>query len=355
MKSSRTWPESKNRRFRSLLLHWFEQHKRQLPWRDDPTPYRVWVSEVMLQQTQVRTVIPYYDAFLKRFPEVTALAGATEREVLRYWAGLGYYSRARNLRRAARMIVRDHGGSVPRNLEEILLLPGIGRYTAGAIQSIAFNEARPVVDGNVRRVISRLHCLEEGTAERFFWEQAASWVPADRPSDFNQAVMELGALVCLAVQPLCESCPVRSLCEARGRGLQSRVPVRHVARAPEDVALAALVLESGPRVLLTTAGQLDFIPGKWALPLRVIGTGETPEEAARVLVTGMCGSYTRLRKCPPIRHCITHHRIRAHVFHARADSPLAVNPGRWLEKLTAEKELTSSLFKKVLRSAFPKD
>jgi A/G-specific adenine glycosylase len=197
------WDWEKTRNFQERLLHWYGRHKRELPWRSNPAPYRVWVSEIMLQQTQAKTVLPYYDRFFKRFPDIQSLARASEQEVLALWAGLGYYGRARNLHRAARQIVDDHGGVFPDKLEEILMLPGIGRYTAGAICSIAFNRPLPIVDGNVRRVIRRLHGIGRRIPESHFWNQASAWVPEGKTSAFNQAVMELGALVCLPHRPLC--------------------------------------------------------------------------------------------------------------------------------------------------------
>src|SRR5438132_2793331 len=216
------WDPVRTAKFQDALLAWYSEHQRALPWRSRPDPYRVWVSEIMLQQTQVQTVLRYFDRFVRRFPDARALAAASEEEVVSLWAGLGYYGRARNLRRAAIEIVRRHGGRFPSRFDEILRLPGVGRYTAGAIASIAFNLPEPIVDGNVRRVVSRLHALERGAPERFFWEQARAWTPAGRAAEFNQAVMELGALVYVPSSPLCLLCPVAAPSEARRRGIEAR-------------------------------------------------------------------------------------------------------------------------------------
>lgn len=348
------WPPAKIRNFQRLLLGWYEKNRRELPWRNRPTPYRVWVSEIMLQQTQVRTVLPYYERFMRRFPDVSALAGSSEEEVLKFWAGLGYYSRARNLHRAARRIVRDYGGRFPNNFEEILLLPGIGRYTAGAIHSIAFNKPQPIVDGNVRRVISRLHGIEKGAPEDFLWEQAAAWVPTDCPSDFNQAIMELGALLCVPAQPVCLLCPVHLLCEARRKGVQDRIPAPRTSRAAAAVELVMLVLGGKAGILMTTERVTTFIPGKWGLPVRTVELEDSPEAVAAKLARRIYGKPLELRECAPVRHGITYRRIFAHVFHAELDRvvfKLTSSSYRWIDLPDLEGFITSSLFRKALHSA----
>ncbi|MCS7300931.1 MAG: A/G-specific adenine glycosylase, partial [Fimbriimonadales bacterium] len=206
---------------RRALLRWFEAHKRPTPWRDNPDPYRVWVSEVMLQQTQTATVIPYFERFIARFPDVQALADAPLEEVLRYWEGLGYYARARNLHKAARMIVQN-GGRLPATADRLRELPGIGAYTAGAIASIAFGQPTPVVDGNVIRVLARLLWLKgdlkAAPAQKQLWRISEQLIDPQRPGDFNQAIMELGSTVCTPTQPRCSECPVSHLCAAYQRG-----------------------------------------------------------------------------------------------------------------------------------------
>ncbi len=326
-----------------------------MPWRSRPSPYRVWVSEIMLQQTQVRTVLPFYERFLELFPDIRTLAEATEAEVLASWAGLGYYSRARNLHRAARKILQDSGGRFPQLLEDMLKLPGIGRYTAGAICAIAFNQPQPVVDSNVKRVILRLHGVAGGVPERFFWEWAAAWAHAERNSDFGQAVMELGALVCVHSRPLCQMCPVASLCEARLKGIQDQIPARRTARPAQEIDLVGLVLVCGSRILITRERTVPFIPGEWGFPLRSVKGIESPPEAARKLSRHICAKSPELRACALVRHGITHRRILVYVFGAQLD-PAArrtCRGGRWIGIEELDSYVTSSLFKKAFRSAFP--
>ena len=196
---------------RRRLLAWYATTRRDLPWRRTADPYRIWLSEAMLQQTRVETVIPYYERFLSRFPTPRALACADEQDVLRAWAGLGYYARARNLKRAAELIVRDHDGRIPSEPDALSSLPGVGRYTVGAITSIAFGKRAPVVDGNVSRVLSRLEAVR-APASAWLWDLAGRLVPPDAPGDFNQAVMELGATVCTPRAPSCPRCPLASSC-----------------------------------------------------------------------------------------------------------------------------------------------
>ena len=221
--------------FARKLLSWYDRHRRDLPWRiprngTEATldPFHILVSEAMLQQTQVATVIPYFERFLKRFPTITSLAEANEQEVLRQWQGLGYYSRARNLQRSARHVIEHHGGRLPRSVRELLELPGVGRYTAGAIASIAFGCRAPIVDGNVARVLCRLDKIERDPRERetgkLLWRRAGEILPSNRCGDFNSALMELGATVCTPRNPKCLLCPVRVHCEAHAGGVQETIP-----------------------------------------------------------------------------------------------------------------------------------
>ena len=210
------------------LLAWYKRNQRSLPWRKTSDPYRIWISEIMLQQTQVDTVIPYYHRFLKAFPTVSSLARAPLQDVLKVWENLGYYSRARNIHAAARMIVEKFGGQIPDNLEEIKTLPGIGHYTAGAILSIAYGQALPAVDGNVRRILCRLFAIrkpvDDAREQKQLQKLAASLIPAKHPGDFNQALMDLGATICKAKNPDCSRCPVACLCQARLTDLQNVLP-----------------------------------------------------------------------------------------------------------------------------------
>ncbi len=346
------WSSEKTRKIQELLLEWYHRHKRDLPWRRRPRPYRVWVSEIMLQQTQVQTVIPYYVRFLKRFPTLEALAKANAREVLASWAGLGYYSRARNLHRAARMIMRNYQGKFPATLEEIRKLPGVGRYTAGAIASIAFNQPAPIVDGNVRRVISRLHGIEQRMSEGFYWEQAKNWIPEGKAPDFNQAMMELGALVCLPSSPLCPACPIASLCEARKRGIQNRISASRTMPPPETVRSVMLVLESNRRILLSRQRDAYYIPGEWGLPTSVLKDRDTPELAAQAMARDLALGAISLELSGRVRHGITFRRILIDVFHGKTLNPAqqlsSTKEMRWVSFSVANRLLTSSAFRKAL-------
>lgn len=265
------------------LLRWYDENKRDLPWRRERDPYRIWVSEIMLQQTRVETVIPYYERFIARFPDAASLAAASEEDVLRQWAGLGYYRRARHLQAGVREVVSRYGGTVPADGAAVAKLPGVGPYTAGAIMSIAFGEPVPAVDGNVMRVLSRLYRLHDdvrkSASRRRFEEVAASLVPADRPGDFNQALMELGALVCVPGRPRCGACPVRSFCAAYATGEQHELPVRSRARAPETVHVACAVVEHGGRLLVERRPPTGLLASLWQFPTIELGPGEKAAEA----------------------------------------------------------------------------
>jgi A/G-specific adenine glycosylase len=352
----RIWAGGKNRKFRSLVLEWYEKNRRGLPWRGEPIPYYVWISEVMLQQTQVKTVVPYFNRFIRRFPDIAALAAAPEEEVVALWSGLGYYHRARNIHRAARIIFRDLGGKFPDSLDGIRQLPGIGRYSAAAIYSIAFNQPQAVVDGNVRRIITRLHAIAGNSQEEFFWHQMQAWQSEERPSDFTQAVMELGALVCKPGVPLCSKCPVQSLCRSYAKGIQDCVPAPRPKRALEQIDLVILVLESRGRVYLKKKQKADFVPGQWSLPTESLAFKSTrPEERAKALAHDILGVPIQVEEKKMVRHSITHRRIQAHVYYGDIGEYQFVHPSGGNFCLAGasrcERMITSSLYKKALRSA----
>ncbi|MBM7567714.1 A/G-specific adenine glycosylase [Paenibacillus sacheonensis] len=260
--------------FSRELLGWYLANKRDLPWRMNRDPYRVWVSEIMLQQTRVDTVIPYYERFLEKFPTASALANAPEPEVLKCWEGLGYYSRARNLQAGAREVVARHGGAVPDDKEAVSALRGVGPYTTGAIMSIAFNRPEPAVDGNVMRVLSRYFCLEEDIAKpatRIGIEKlAASLIPEGSAGDFNQALMELGALVCTPKSPGCLTCPVMMHCEGRMAGKEHVLPIKTKAKPPRrETRIAALITGSGEhagKLLVRQRPESGLLAQMWELP-----------------------------------------------------------------------------------------
>lgn len=269
---------------RRALLQWFETHKRPTPWRENPDPYRVWVSEVMLQQTQTATVIPYFERFIARFPTVQALADAPLEEVLRYWEGLGYYSRARNLHKAAQIIAQN-GGQLPSTPDRLRELPGVGAYTAGAIASIAFQQPAPVVDGNVIRVLARLLWLKGDlkthAAQKRLWQLAEQLVDLKRPGDFNQAMMELGSTVCTPAQPRCSECPVSHLCEAYQRGQPTAVPEPSRRTPTREVVDVSAIIERDGRFLLAQRVPEGLWGGLWEFPRATRNGRESLETVAQ--------------------------------------------------------------------------
>ena len=268
-----------NRQLRNALLNWFDAHQRELPWRKTKDPYAIWVSEVMLQQTQVDRVRGYWSRFLERFPDVKSLADAELADVLSMWTGLGYYSRARNLHAAAQAVVAEHGGRFPANVEALLELPGFGRYTAGAVASIAFGLEAPLVDGNVARVLSRLMEIEGAPGDRKrearLWEEAEALVKGPRPGDLNQALMELGATLCVPQNPLCLICPVRTWCGALASGRVDRLPPPRKATKRKKLELAVAVARRGKDVLLARRVEKGLFGGLWELPSIELGPGQT--------------------------------------------------------------------------------
>jgi A/G-specific adenine glycosylase len=300
---------------RQALLAFFADRRRDLPWRRDRDPYRVWVSEIMLQQTRVDTVIPYYERWLQRFPTVRALADADVDDVLHAWQGLGYYSRARNLHRAARAVRDTLDGALPDNADALRELPGIGRYTAGAIASIAFDEPVPAVDGNVRRVLARL--LDEPDPSPARLENvAASLVPGDRPGDFNQAFMEIGATVCSPRSPSCGVCPLRSHCLAWARGTQELRPVRKTApETPHFDVGTALVEDSRGRILVRKRPATGLLAGLWTFPGEIV-QDDTPRRAAARAArnAGVQVDARRARALTSVPHVFSHRRETYHAF-----------------------------------------
>jgi len=311
---------SRLRAFQRRLLAWFERRKRALPWRTTRDPYRIWISEVMLQQTRVAAVLPFYERFLQRFPTVRALARAREEAVLEAWAGLGYYSRARNLKRAARVIVRKHGGHFPRTLEDALALPGVGRYTAAAVLSMAYGARLAVVDGNVARVLARLGAIRGDVRRPAIWKQLASaaqklLAPAGlgTPGAWNQALMELGATVCTPRAPRCAECPLARDCRALSLGVQGLIPAKRLKRQTENVRLAAAVLlDSHRRTLLVRPrnGEGDGLFSRmWQFPAVPASRGAETARLRRHLRDTLGIEAASCLALPPARHTVTFHRI----------------------------------------------
>ena len=261
---------AKRSAFRRRLRRWYQQHGRQLPWRATRDPYRIWISEVMLQQTTVAAVIDYFARWFEAFPTVEALAAADEQDVLRQWEGLGYYSRARNLHKAARIVVGDFGGEFPATLAELQSLPGIGRYTAGAIASFAFDQPAPIVEANTERLYARLIGLEQATqttaGKRQLWEFAEAVLPRKDAGDFNQALMDLGSQVCRPVDPDCRQCPVRTHCNALATGRTSSIPAPKVRAATTELTEAAVAIRRGGTLLVRQRAPGEWWEGLWDFP-----------------------------------------------------------------------------------------
>ena len=348
-------------RRRQALLAWYERTRRDLPWRRSRDPYAIWISEAMLQQTRVETVVPYYERFLARFPNVVALASADEQEVLAAWSGLGYYRRARALRRAAAEMVERHGARFPDDRASALALSGVGPYTAGAVLSIAYDLPEPVVDGNVTRVFSRWFALRDpvgsGALNRELWRRAAELLPrrgarpGRGPGAWNQALMELGARVCTPRRPDCGGCPVAAWCAARGSGSAETLPRPAPRRSPVDVWLeVALVLREGA-LLFERRPPGGRMAGLWELPTRQVEGDGAPLWPAEYRLD--------LREGPPlgeVSHGITHHRIRARVRWAEVGpGARGAQPGpdrRWLEPASAGDLALTGMARKILRRPF---
>ncbi len=298
------------------LLEYYDVYKRDLPWRRAADPYHIWVSEVMLQQTRVETVVPYYNRWIERFPTVARLADAPLDDVLKHWEGLGYYSRARNLHRAALVVRERHAGSLPQAADELRELPGFGEYTAGAVASIAFGESVPAVDGNVKRVLARIFDLPEpGAAE--LRRLAQSLTPAERAGDFNQALMELGATVCTPRAPRCSACPVSSMCRAYAHDTQLERPLKK-KRKPipdDDVATAMIVAPSG-RMLLRRRPARGLLAGLFEFPGVGVEDRTNAGAAARSLVQQLLGidSAEKPTSIGSVTHTFTHRRTTYHAF-----------------------------------------
>ena len=253
-----------------MLLSWYDEHRRILPWREITDPYRTWISEIMLQQTRVETVIPYYERFLAAFPDVQSLAAADLDDVLKLWEGLGYYSRARNLHRGAQQIVENFGGVLPDDTAQLRKIAGIGAYTAGAIASIAYGKPVPAVDGNVIRVVSRLRGIRENvgipSVRRLLEAEAAALVPVNRPGDYNQAVMDLGSSVCVPGTPECAVCPLRTVCDACAADDADELPVLPLKTPPKVYEYDVLLIQSGSRILMRRRSE-SLLHGLWVYPM----------------------------------------------------------------------------------------
>lgn len=341
-----------------LLLAWYDRHRRILPWRQTSDPYRIWLSEVMLQQTQVATVIPYYERFIRAFPDPTALADADDDRVLKMWEGLGYYNRCHNLLKAVRRVRDAYRGRVPDTPEAFSDLPGVGPYTCAAVQSIAFGHRLAAVDGNVNRVVTRLFALTgvvtSAPVKRAIREAVDAAVPEDRPGDFNQAMMELGATVCTPRRPACLRCPFRDTCKARASGRQETFPVQGVKRAVPLYPVALAVVVNEGKILVQKRPASGHLAGMWEFPGGRVLTGEThtmtlkrclfEELGVTPEVGAMVGSVT---------HAYSHFRVQLHLYLARAPEGIPTPKKGQSMAWIGPEDLDSLAFPAANRKLFP--
>lgn len=306
--------------FKNQLIAWYEKNKRDLPWRKTNDPYKIWVSEIMLQQTKVDTVIPYFNRFITKFPTVYHLAEADEQTVLKEWEGLGYYTRAKNLHHAVREIVEEYNGEVPRDPVKLSTLKGIGPYTKGAVLSIAFNQPEPAVDGNVMRVFSRLLEIEEDIAiqrtKKQFEEIVRNIIPKDDPSTFNQAIMELGALICTPRKPKCEECPVQKYCEAFQNDKQSLLPIKGKAKKKTVIPYVVLLIKNKKNELaIVKRPSTGLLANMWQFPM--VPINEVGKDHIEHWVYGEYGIKVLLnKKVGKLKHVFSHLIWQLEVYHA---------------------------------------
>jgi A/G-specific adenine glycosylase len=350
---------SRVRALQRKLLRWYSENRRDLPWRKVKDPYAVWISEVMLQQTQVQTVIPYYLRFLLHYRDIGALANAETEQLLRLWEGLGYYSRARNLHKAARVVVERFGGEFPKSYEDVLALPGIGRYTAAAILSIAFDQPYAVVDGNVARVLARVLRIEGDVRHRqvqqSLWAAAQRLLPSRNPGDFNQATMELGATVCSPRQPSCSLCPWQADCLARREGLQETLPVKRKRPAVRKSTQAAIVIHHRGRYFIVRRSGQRVLQDFWEFPGAEL---RQTENLNNILVRWIQRTYglsvDDLERFMTLKHAITVRRIELRVFHCELapNSPSAIKRQdcRWMRLRDMDRYPFASASRRVLEA-----
>ena len=342
--------------FQSCLLEWFEKNQRPLPWRKHYRPYEVWVSEIMLQQTQMDMALPYFKRWMKELPTLKTLAESDEKKVLKLWEGLGYYSRARNIHKSAKEIVKKHDGIFPEDFDTILSLKGVGRYTAGAIASIAFNQDKPIVDGNVLRVLSRLYAIKKpidvSKNKSLFWKLQEKLIPKGKARYFNQAMMELGALVCTTQNPSCAICPVKKFCKAAKTSDPENYPVKQNRKKSVKVTASALVLQNKGKYLIRLRPLGGMMGGLWEFPEWKL-TKNTPMNASQILnktkrLANNEFSTEPLEFLGTIKRNYTHHLETMHVFRAHLTQPiLHSRSAKWVAKADFKKYPFSSAHVKI--------
>jgi A/G-specific adenine glycosylase len=335
------------------LLAWYGRSGRDLPWRHCRDPYRIWLSEIMLQQTTVAAVIGYYQRFLDRFPTVDDLAAAPLEDVIDLWAGLGYYSRARNLHAAARLIVDEFGGVFPAEIDTLQKLPGVGRSTAGAILALAFDRRAPILDGNVRRVLCRLFALQEPprttSAEKQLWHWSEQMTPTEQVHDYTQAIMDLGAMVCVPRKPLCGECPWGDVCLAKTSGLENRLPLKQPAKKIPTRAEVTLLLHCRGQYLARRRPAEGFLGGLWEFPA-IAATADAKQEEKLSLLCADFGCGTEVTSLGNIRHIYSHFRLQADIYQVDIADRLRRTEGeyRWFSLEELKKIALHGAHKKVL-------
>jgi A/G-specific adenine glycosylase len=355
MEDIQLFKPAQRRRLARLLLAWFADNHRQLPWRGTRDLYCIWVSEIMLQQTQVAAVVPYYERFMAAFPTVKELAAAPEEQVLRLWEGLGYYRRARQLHAAARKIAAEQGGEFPQDYEQVRALPGIGRYTAGAILSLGLDQRLPILEANTVRLLSRLAAYRGDTGstagQKFLWTMAEQILPAKSVGQFNQALMELGSQVCTPRQPKCQECPLASLCPTRKLGLTESIPAPKKPKHYEEVVEAVVVIRRGSKVFVRRRGEEERWAGLWDFPRFASSEAAHPQRLKALAtntatLTGIAFEDAEL--LTTLRHGVTRFRITLHCYQAQFASSERKKGGRnkeeqaWV-KVSALEELPLSV------------
>jgi len=335
------------------LLAWYGQSGRDLPWRNTRDPYRIWLSEIMLQQTTVTAVIDYYHRFLTKIPTVETLAAVPLEDVIDLWAGLGYYSRARNLHAAAKLVVEQFGGCFPEDVETLQQLPGVGRSTAGAISSLAFDRRAPILDGNVRRVLCRLFALQEPprstAAEKQLWQWSEQITPAENVHDYTQAIMDLGAMVCVPRKPLCDKCPLSELCQAHKFGLEQQLPLKQVAKQIPTRHEVVLLIDHRGRYLARRRLAEGFLGGMWEFPTVSLLEGEDPESKLCLLFSDF-GLEGAAKQIGHSQHVYSHFRLKSEIYCKKiADlSHVAEGNNRWLPLAELKNIALHGAHKKVL-------
>jgi A/G-specific adenine glycosylase len=346
----------KKKRIQARLLRWFKKNQRGLPWRRTKDPYAVWISEIMLQQTQVATVIPYYEKFLKAFPTVRHLAKADLSEVLKVWEGLGYYSRARNLHRTSRIILNHFSGVIPDNRKDLLNLPGVGRYTAGAILSIAYNKEAPILDGNVKRVLSRLFAISgnpvKGETEGLLWQLSELLIPKGKASLFNQALMDLGAMTCTPKDPECLKCPLCGVCKGYASGKPERFPSKAVKKGIPHIEAVAAVIRKNGKVLIQQRPSKGLLGGLWEFPNWPLDGKKGLMEHLKQEVKGAFGLKVKCEgSFGTFKQAYSHFKLTLHVFDCYCLNRKTT--GRWIPSQKLRSFPLSRIHRKIAEKVTP--